>query len=695
MRDSICILNGFLVVPGKAEDASKAMATSIQAELMRLGFVLDKQAFNKVSCAPKEWLSHFYGTVIPDLRARMGDASTYVPFYRNFPTQVMEASRVELFLNALVHYWTDGKWEPSQEISRRGMAYEDVEFKAIRLGTEEEFLGIFTRLAGANQALTPQDRATLEWFIDNHRDDIKVPTSVPFKETLCILVAKGLPVLVTSPTDVLRVAVFMSGGDVSLSNVPKAPPSIFYRYRGEASPKDKFRKFSRPERRMILGLLETTGCDPEEMQRHLGKWLRLGEILHVGEYAEKFPLAFAAFKRLRNQPPKVRTFNSRIDMAFAESWKDGVHALKARPGEFARRLDWMLRTFNEKAQVRHILGSFRKLGNGISNKVLFELYRHFEGRSREGHQRMVMLKGSRAKCKTLDPLPPLDKGLVETVHGAISSMIEERIGKLPRLGDVWVDERLKDVPVPFSMRSMNASVKTYVRGTKVPFRKDAKVIRAFLHWNDERGHVDLDLSADFRSESLAGVSHISFTNLKDEVTKSCHSGDIRHRRGACAEYIDVDIKHSLAAGVRYVVLQAYNYDGQPFHKVKEAVFGIMEREFPESNKTFVPSTISNCAAIANDGSSIIVCILDLSEGCYIWADIEADRHLSILENMGGKSCDVVKALVSKPTMSVYDLLSMHARGRGKLVKDRSQADLALGWEEFSSDYAKVLEYMKI
>lgn len=683
----IALLRGLAIVPKGSED-NERLAASLQAELMRLGFAFDEKAYRAACKAPKNWLIAYYKAVIPAARVKLGDARNFVPFYRNFPTQVMETPDFMLFLNAIVHYWTGGEWEPTQELRARGMAFENVEFKPIRLGTNDDFSGIFSRLVQSNQALTPQDKEVVEWFVDKHRDHISVPNDVPFKETLCILASKGLDVHMSSPTDVLRVAVYMSGGDISLSNMPKSSRS---RWIGTPATATKFKKFSRLERRRLLSMLEETGCSAEEMQRHLGRWLRLGEILHVGEYYDRYPKVAASFKALRNQPPKIRSFNGKVDMAFAKGWEDGVRLLAERPGEFSRRLDWMLREFDTEA----VLSVFSTIGHEVSGKVLFELYKHFERRLDEGSVRSVILKGARSKMKTLDPLPPMDEKVVRRVKDTIMRIVSGKIARLPKMGKVWIDERLKDVPAPFSMRSLNSSVKTYVRGTRIPFRKDAKVIRAFLHWFDEDCSVDLDLSADFRTESLGQVTHIAFTNLKDMKVNCCHSGDIRHRQGACAEYVDVDIAACKAKDVRYVVMQAHNFDGRPFHVVKDAVFGLMEREYPESGKIFVPATISNCAKLANEGSSVIVCILDLKEGCYIWADLEADMYLPVLQTNAGRSSDVIQTLVSKPALSIYDMLSMHANARGSLVERKGSADVKFEWEELVSDYSKVLEYMNI
>ena len=95
-------------------------------------------------------------------------------------------------------------------------------------------------------------------------------------------------------TDVLRLSVAMSDGDVSLGD------------------KTHFKKFSRPERKMILGMLDTIDTPLEDMKRHRTKWLRLGEKLHPGEYKNRFTNASHIFHILRNRPETIETFNKTI-----------------------------------------------------------------------------------------------------------------------------------------------------------------------------------------------------------------------------------------------------------------------------------------------------------------------------------------------------------------------------------------------
>lgn len=459
MRNTIAIDRGLILVPPVVGDGNDntLLTASLQAELMNLGFVMERPAFEAARVAARDWLVPYHQEVVPHLRKRLGADRAYAPFYVNFPAQVMATSHLELFVNAVVHYWSNGTWEPPQVLRDRGFAFENVKFKPVRLGTDEDLKREFTKLVSINQSLTEQDKSTLAWMIDTYgKEGLTLPTVVPFKETLCLLAAKGLDVPIKTPTDVLRVAVYLSGGDVSLPGVLKPTmketrPGVQQWYLDHmrkaqlaAREKFKFKKFSRPQRRLLLGLLEQSGSSvaamTAEMQRHLGRWLRLGEVLHVGEHAARYPRAAEAFGILRNQRKgkKVRTYAARVDLAFAADWRTGVDLLATRPGEFARRLDWMLRSFDPA----HVLAAFERVAPDVSAKVLFELNDHFAARAKAGVPRAVMLKGKRAKTKTLAPLPPMDADLVQRVGNTIRGVMLRRIAALPPLGRVWVDPRL-------------------------------------------------------------------------------------------------------------------------------------------------------------------------------------------------------------------------------------------------------------
>lgn len=700
-KDIIALKKKMVVIPVGVGEDNTELASSIQAELMKMGFVLEGKAYWTMCKAPKDWLISYHQTVIEFIKKQLGADINYSPMYVNFPEQVMDTFVVELFFNAMMSYMKGGEWQPSQQLKERDIAFEDItEHEVIKLSTEKDFANIFTNLVSINQSLTQDDKEIVEWFVEKYNPLI-TPKNIPFKETLCMLAGKGVDVPVKNVTDVLRIAVYLSGGDISLPTVPKVTISDENASRSsflsnlkqtqiEYRNSFKFKKFSRPERKYLLGLLERTNLDISEMQTKQKRWLRLGEVLHVGDYAKRFPNSAEAFYKLRNQDEeKIRTFNSKVNYLFETDWKKGVDLLSKRAGEFSRKLDWMVRTFD----TEYVLSKFEEIGDKVSKKVLFELWNHFSKRDSE-YERVIMIKGKRSIRKKLEPLKPMESETVNRIKKTILNCLKKHYANLPQMGKVYLDESLKDIPIPFSMRSINTAVKTYVRGTRIPYSKNAKVIRPYIHWYDENGDIDLDLSVGFYTEDFENISYIDYTNLKNVELNACHSGDIRHRRGAVAEYVDIDIQKALEKGVRYCLVQVHNFNNKPLHDVDQCVFGLMEREYPKENEIFLPDSISNAMLVANESPTVNICIFDLKESKYIWTDVEISSiGLINFSTTSNKSVSLLQSLTEKPEVSVYDILKLHVESRGELVDKKEKCDLAMEYKDFATDYAKVATYM--
>jgi hypothetical protein len=100
-------------------------------------------------------------------------------------------------------------------------------------------------------------------------------------------------------------------------------------------------------------------------------------------------------------------------------------------------------------------------------------------------------------------------------------------------------------------------------------------------------------------------------------------------------------------------------------------------------------------ALANESNSIAICIIDLKNRDYIWADTELERGLPVLENTTEANGELLRSLILGGKMSVYDLVKIHADARGKIVANRDDADVKIDWDELVTDYTKVGEYMNI
>lgn len=577
MNNSIYIRRRRKVLVEKGgENLPENYVAAILKNIEPLGYTFNENLIETLKTLPLDALTAFYHEAAKTLREMTGAHREFKPMYPNFPEQVLEMSEARLYINAIIHYLTNRL--PNFEKKERLPLLDEANLKVIEPGTIEDFESIFTRLAAANTSISATDKSDLKWFVENYRDDVfrLMPPEIPQKENLAhigaLLVANTeesegfLRDKIKTATDVLRLAAAMSEGDVSLAKATK------------------FRSFKRYERRALLAILENCGNLTEDFPRWKKRWLRLGERLHPGEFAEEFPRVFEAFDVIRNGKP-FQTFNAKIERALTE--KDAakvVELLDARAGDFARRLDHLLRL--DEAKQTEILEKFAVRAAQISTPVLLQVKTHFEHRGEPQEIRAFFPKGDVAKVFAAEnKLPFLSREICERAAVICKNALVERFSHLSPLGKCYLDPRLKNYLVPFSQRSASKALRTLVRGSRIDL-PEAKVIRFFLWWKNGKERTDIDLSAALYDENLIYKDIVSYYNLKNYGGH--HSGDIVDAPNGAAEFIDIDIEKTTAMGVRYVVMSLNSFTQQPYCDLPECFAGWMTRTHAGSGEIFEP-----------------------------------------------------------------------------------------------------------
>ena len=678
-----------IVLPeGAGADLPLSYAVSVARNLEALGFTLSEPLIRACQTLSLEQLTALYRQLVTDLRAARGAHRAFRPMYPDFPQQVMAMGESELYLNALVHYVTGGKWLPPARPKLRLPLRDKAEPKVIELGTREEFEGLFTQIASSNAALSEQDREDLTWFVSTYGDGIErlLPEAIPQKENIAFLA--GLLIAHTThaeaflgrycktATDVLRLAVALSGGDVSL-----AKPT-------------KFRSFKRPERRLLLGLLEGRQNLTEDMLRWRGRWVRLGERLHPGEHRAAFPKTAAAFAVLRDGLP-FETFNGRVEKALAVGDAAGaVGVLASRAGDFARRLDHVLR-LDPPAQAE-VVAAFAAVAEKVSTPVLLQVRAHFQSRPDPPPLRVFFLKGNVAKAHVEEnALPPLSEGVCAQVAGMCAEALGRRFSALAPLGRVYVDPRLADYTVPFATRSASKSFRTVGRGSRLPLPMGCQVLRFFVWWHNGEERTDIDLSAAMFDADFALKDLVSYYSLKGYG--GVHSGDIVDAPEGASEFIDVTLARVREQGVRYIVMVLQSFTQQPYADLPECFAGWMARQEPGSGEVYDPRTVEGRLDLTADTRVAIPLIFDVLGGTAVWCDMALRSNPKWQNNVHGNLSGIavtLQSLVSLKKPNLYDLFVLHAQARGRLVDSPNAADVVFSvengtpfrQEEIASEY---------
>lgn len=681
-----------LVEVGNNTDATEFFVCTIMRNVEALGYTFSKELYERLLTLPLEKLFSFYKMLVAELKENIGADVVYRPMYPNFPKSVMAADETTLYLNAMVHYWTCGTWMPSESKEERLPLFDETKVTVLELGSMKDLEDIFNNLCQSSTSLSVTDQKDLIWIFQNL--DVTLPKEIPFKENAALLgklymensphpSAKELRPFCKTATDVLRLITALSDGDISLSK------------------NTRYRSFKRFDRRLLLELLESCNGLEEDMLRYKNNWIRIGERLHPGEYACYKKVA-KAFDKLRNKG-KIKTFQSRLEQAFSENDYDAaLRLLKRRPGEFARKLDVLLR---KSEQYEEILHAFRDVAENVSVPVLLQVREHFLHRSEEQNIRVAFPKGSLARSHVIEAATsPIKEEICTEVARICEHALVSIFQVREPMSKVYLSPEFQNYTVPFSQRSASKALHTITRGSCLKLEETTKIIRPFIWWtNEEIGdfygseRVDLDLSAAIFDENWKYLKHISYTNLRSADFGSYHSGDIIdggdvNGDGAC-EFIDTDIDAVTKNGGRYLVYQVYAYTSTPFCNLPHAMFGWMERENGEIGEIFEPKTVRQKLDLASNSCVSIPVIFDCVTREMIWCDMSLSIDgcsyqyggINVESNLHGVTATCY-AMVNIKKANLYDLIRLHIRARGEEVFSKEEADVVFDLEDGITPY---------
>lgn len=657
------------------EPVSKDMIATGIKNLESYGYTFSEAVIGKFSTMTREDFMYYYNDIISIVKEHTGADKMVEPMYPNFPQEVMEMDEVELYLNAIIHYLTEGQYLPDAEKSERFPLVGNYNLTVIDLGNKEEFYSVFTNLLSSKVSISETDKNDIHWFIENVAHEVLttlMPKEISFKEILSFItmelwnttdMREALIPYYKTATDVLRLATALSGGDESLSNPCK------------------YKSFKRSERRVLLSMLENAGNIEEDMLRHKTKWIRLGEILHPSEY-KKFKKVNTAFYKLRNGI-KIDTFGSKIERAYNEENLDDVlKLLKTRPGEFARRLDRTLRMAETREETNEIVKSFSEIAEKLPTPLLLQLQEYFNRRGKGDLDiRVFFPKGNVAKAYGKEnDLKELDELTCRRIENICQLRLMNEYSKKDYLGKVYIDKELKNYIVPMSQRTASKTLKSIARGSKMPIDKEANILRHFVYWKNNSFRVDVDLSVVAYNEDFDMLTNVYYCHLKDEEYGLVHSGDFvsSHDEGA-TEYIDIDINKAKLNGVRYLAVVINSFTNDYFCDMEDCFMGFMYRENAQSGEVFDARTVVNKTDITAKTTQVVSTIIDLEEMAIYWADLPL-TSTSSLNNINSNQSGIghtLKSILNICKPNLYDLMSLNVLARGEFVSTPEEADVVI------------------
>ena len=644
---------------------------SVIAEMMQYGYMPGANLTAQLEQLSVENLASLKLEVIPLLKESVGAHVKHKPFYPNFPDQVMEMEEQTLFTNALCHYYTTGKWTPNFTVNKRATDFESVKFKMLDVITETAIDKVFTQILSSADSISGVSKDVVEWFIDSGRS-LEFPDAIPFKENICLVAGvllkndKWNSGLVKDTTDILRIATYLSDGDISLAE------------------NTRFKSLPRKIRKVLIYDLQRVAKE-EDFVMHKQKWVKLFHNLHVGEYSNKL---YGIAKKLRENI-KIETFNGKLEeVMYVADIPACLKMLKTRPGIFARKIIDLL---YKDIRNTDIIDAFATVVDKVPARNLTQLWGAVKTRDDVVEKRVVFPKGNVQRAYVLrNQLARLVPSMRTKLLKVITDSLEHRFGLLEELGNVYIDPALYECPLPTGMRSASESLKEVARGTRLPFGNKG-TLRFFIYWKGE----DIDLSATFHDEEFNQVERISYTNLRGSGYKAAHSGDIMSAPDGASEFIDVDIDSVLqcSKGIRYVAMNVLVYSGPTFAEHEICFAGWMTRNKVSSNEIFEPKTVQQKVDLRNASKKVMPVIFDLKERKAIWTDISiggksfTSVHSNNVENNKASIQDMIEAFTSLDNkITLGELFEVHGKARGVIVENQEDADTVFSIDEGVTPY---------
>lgn len=615
--------------------------TAFISNLYRLGYVVNKEIIEQLSYTSVDNLQQ----VLEAAEYSKGDHFDYEPMYPNFPKQVAEASEIELYLNAIMHYTGDvigiRIMPVYDKFARPDLDKDEAEFIILGLETKNSLTKTTHNIVTMSRPFSQTDKEDIIIL----KDFVKFDDNQTFKvkENLVFLTQSfpdsSLEKYYKTAVDVLRLAAAYSNGDITL-----ATPTKF--------------KLSRPQRRMILQLLDNVD-DVEGMGAYNEQWKRLARTLHYrsDNNDKKYPTAAINLEKI--QTGDYTTVNSKIEKAVKEL---DVELLEKYPGIYARKILELLRKYPQEKDT--ILQSFSTIIGKVSIPVLLGLYNLLRSPGKEelSHRLIRIKNGEENKTFLLENRLSNNDDLTE-----LSTIILDGIEAQGESKKVVFSKDASHYAMPLYTRNISKGSTAIGLGSRLPLDSDKNTIRLFMHWKDfdksidyYNHRVDLDLSAIFLDNNFDFINNITYYNVRiDDI--GYHSGDITSAPEGASEFIDININKALDNGIRYVVPTIYNYTQQPLNNIPESFTGFMMRNKVNNGEIFEPSTIKHSYDLNNGATNNTPYIIDLKNREIVWLDTalkpSSYKNYNVANNIDNFTVLAKYAVLSK-FMTVEEYFSL-------------------------------------
>lgn len=586
----------------------RATLATLAANLTHYGYALTHDGFAALAAASEEDARAWWLAMEGALIASVGDGEKMAEHvvYKNFPNEVLAMDESEYWLRQILMYWGLPNELVTPPSAPRPALNEEVSLEVLQVAEDDALGEIY-----AAHLRRPVRWTDAQWeevrFLAPRLHALVPVASVPFKENLvrlaALLVELGVEVRLSTATDVLRLAVAMSGGDVALREPAK------------------LRTFTRKERRALLAMLEAAPQLEEDAARRRERFKRLLRALRPGDYATRAPRVVALYDTLYRGAP-IETFNTRLERLLAARDPAALALLAERPGELLRRLHHALLLFGADAA-----GAFVRVLPKLTTGQLLKVLKHLETTPARAY-RAFPPKGNwnKLQVRPADPERRLPPKVRRAVTQAIEHAIAERVTRV--VPSVRLDPRTRWI----TLQTNDSDLTPYGRGTVFPIPDEVTFIRTASYWESgpTAGNLWYDNGWNFFDAGWRPRGACCWNAVKydDGAVFSGDPTNAKDLEGRACQLIDLYLDRLSALGVRFAVWNVLCYSNRTFDQAREVFAALEWGKQPASGTLFEPSRCQLSFPLRGANLTKYIAYIDLDRRQMVYVDANLPGRVS-------------------------------------------------------------------
>ena len=559
--------------------------------------------------------------------------------YKNFPQEVLSQSEQEYWDKQIQIYSGELSQEDAgEEVKDRAELVVFENLSVLRLSEEASLENIYKKLIGKKSSWGDDEKSQIQTLSECLQLSSLDIADFGFKENAMQIFSAVVQdekkradtkIVIADATDVIRLAVAMSGGNIQEWGTTR------------------FKSFSRGIRRVLMGLLEASKNLEQDVSQHQEVWKRFFAMLHPSDF--KMLKVNHVYDKLYNG--KIKTFSSVVESHLQSKNYDVFEYLAYRPGEFLRRFMTIYEVFGESA-----VNTFIPVMKNLSVRQLLWFKRYIS--TLNTRKKMIYTpKGNWAKVQISDNKRVIDAQSAETLCNKINEIVSRKIKQVYPQGFA-VEEKMNEVKLASNGQYMSH----YGRGTAFDIPENVKFFRLASYWQNER-HCWFDVGINYFTEDWteAGATCWNANRLGDWSIFSGDPMNSSELQGRACQMIDI-YPQKRPANVRYGVWNILAYSNIPFSESTEVLGTLQWGEEAETGKMYEPSRAQLVFNLKSNAKTSYLAIIDFKENKLIYLDLgmrgnvnSAASNSSVLQANMPAVMEYLNAIPSVADLLEYNL----------------------------------------